>query len=121
MQNSRLCLLSRHFTKIAGVSQLNMEGFMIDSTGRNLRLKLDDIVWREVDNELVVLELSTSTYLTLNGSAKLLWETLTEGSTIERLVLSLVGRYSLPPDQARFDVTAFILTLSERNLIEYEP
>ena len=48
-----------------------------------LQLKAEDVVWREVGDELVVLELSTSTYLTLNGTAKQIWERLASGATCE--------------------------------------
>jgi hypothetical protein len=93
---------------------------MTDDTGRKLQLKVDDVVWREVEDELVVLELSTSTYVTLNGSAKFLWETLADGSTLDKLVSSLVGRYSISPEQARSDIEAFIAALDERELIAHE-
>ena len=93
---------------------------MTDDSRRRIQLKVDDVVWREVEDDLVILELSTSTYVTLNGSAKFLWEILVLGSTLDELVLSLVGRYSISPEQAKFDVESFVSALDERELIAHE-
>lgn len=95
---------------------------MTDDTGQKLQLKVDDVVWREVEDEdeLVILELSTSTYVTLNGSAKFLWVTLANGSTLDELVLSLVSRYSISTEQARSDIMSFVSALDERELIAHD-
>jgi hypothetical protein len=82
-----------------------------------LRLKVDDVVWRAVGDELVVLELATATYLTLNGTAKLLWEELADGSSVSGLVASLCTRYGITEGQARSDVESFMAVLAERGLI----
>lgn len=93
---------------------------MTDDAGRRLQLKVDDVVWREVEDGFVILELSTSTYVTLNASAKYLWETLASGTTLDELVLSMVSRYSISPEQARSDIESFISTLDERDLIAHD-
>ena len=85
-----------------------------------LQLKVDDVVSREVEDELVILELSTSTYMTLNGSGKYLWERLVDGSTLDDLVSSLVDRYSITSEQARADVESFVAELDDRELIAHD-
>jgi hypothetical protein len=80
-------------------------------------LKTDDVVWREVGKELVVLELSTSTYLTLNGTAKHIWESLVTGSRFEALIGALVERYGISEEQAELDAAAFLYVLDERDLL----
>jgi hypothetical protein len=82
-----------------------------------LQLKVDDVVWRDAEDELVVLELSTSVYLTLNGTAKLLWEALSGGATTETLVETLIREYEIDSEQARADVEGFLAVLTERNLL----
>lgn len=82
-----------------------------------LQLSMEDVVWREVGDELVILELSTSTYLTLNGTAKHLWEQLADGTTSELLVESLVERYGITTAQAAADAEAFVGALSDRGLL----
>jgi hypothetical protein len=90
---------------------------MTYSSEEKLQLKVDDVVWRDVGDELVVLELSTSAYLTLNGSAKHLWEGLASGATSDALVQMLVDRYQITTQQARSDTEAFLSALAERELL----
>jgi hypothetical protein len=90
---------------------------MTYSPKEKLQLNVDDVVWREVGDELVVLELSTSTYLTLNGAAKHLWEGLASGSTIGDLVQLLADRYRIADGQATADTESFLSALAERNLL----
>ncbi|HZM56677.1 MAG TPA: PqqD family protein [Acidimicrobiales bacterium] len=90
------------------------------SQDEKLQLKVDDVVWREVGDELVVLELSTSTYLTLNGTAKYLWESLADGATLDRLIEMLVERYQISNHQARSDTESFLSALADRELIVHD-
>jgi hypothetical protein len=85
--------------------------------GEKLQLRVDDVVWREVEDELIVLELSTSIYLTLNGTAKHLWEGLATGSTIDGLVTMLTDRYGIDPEHARADTESFLSALDARSLL----
>jgi hypothetical protein len=90
---------------------------MTFSATDKLQLKVDDVVWREVGDELVVLELSTSTYLTLNGTAKHLWLSLSDGSTVEALVDMLATKYQISHEQATRDTEAFLTSLDDRELL----
>jgi hypothetical protein len=83
------------------------------------RLRVDEVVWREVGEDLVVLELSTSTYLTLNGSAKQLWIGLAEGGTVPVLVDRLTAIYGISEEQATTDTEAFLAALADRKLLAY--
>jgi Coenzyme PQQ synthesis protein D (PqqD) len=90
------------------------------SRDEKLQLKVDDVVWREVGDELVVLELSTSTYLTLNGTARYLWERLIEATTVDGLIETLVEQYQLSADQARSDTESFLSALNDRELLVHD-
>jgi hypothetical protein len=92
---------------------------MTDTTGGKVRLKVDNVVWREVDEELVVLELPTTTYLTLNGSAMQLWLRLVEGATPEELVDMLIDRYNISSELAKSDTESFLADLAERELLDH--
>jgi hypothetical protein len=84
------------------------------------RLRVDEVVWREVGEDLVVLELGSSTYLTLNGSAKQLWIGLADGGGVPELVARLVDVYGISEDQAATDTGAFLAALAERKLLAYD-
>ena len=86
---------------------------------QKFQINADDVVWRSArsDDEMVLLELSTSTYLTLNGSAKILWERLANGATAEDLAADLVARFQIPDDRALADAESFLSALTERGLV----
>ena len=90
---------------------------MTYSAEEKLQLRADDVVWRDVGDELVILELSTSTYLTLNGTAKHIWESLIDGTNIDALVEMLVERYRITAEQAKADAESFLSALAERDLL----
>jgi roadblock/LC7 domain-containing protein len=73
--------------------------------------------WRSVGDEVVVLNTRTSRYLTLNGSASLLWPLLLEGSDDHALASCLVGRYGVSVERAEADVRTFLAQLKEHGLL----
>jgi Coenzyme PQQ synthesis protein D (PqqD) len=83
-----------------------------------LKLRLDDISWREIDGDLVVLDLRTSTYLTTNASGTLLVKELTEDRTTAELVDRLVDAYGIPRPSAERDVDHFLAELDRSGLLE---
>jgi hypothetical protein len=89
----------------------------IFTTDQQLQLRVDDLAWREVQDELVVLEVTTATYLSLNGSAKMLWHRLVDGATVAELRASLVTTYGISDGQAASDVGEFLDVLIERGLL----
>lgn len=46
-----------------------------------MRLDSERAVWREVGDEIVILDVPTATYLTLNSSAVTLWKQLEGGAS----------------------------------------
>jgi hypothetical protein len=83
-----------------------------------MKLRVDDITWREIDGDLVILDLRTSTYLTANSSATVLMRQLTEEQTPAQLVQALVDAFEIPEQRAQQDVQAFVDELGERGLLE---
>lgn len=82
-----------------------------------MKLREDDITWREIDGDLVVLDLRSSTYLTVNASGTMLMTHLTEERTLPQLVQALVGAFGITEHEAERDVLTFIDQLSERGLL----
>jgi hypothetical protein len=85
---------------------------------QRLSLKVDDLTWREVHDELLVLDMATATYLTLNGSAKVLWQRLADGASVVDLADTLVDHYGIPRDRAEADARDFVETLEERSFLK---
>ena len=82
-----------------------------------LRLRNEKVDWREVEGEVVILHHAHSTYLAVNQSGAALWPALSRGTTVPELISILQERFGLEPDQAQSDVLAFIVSLSEHDLL----
>jgi hypothetical protein len=84
----------------------------------SVRLRRGAVEWREIDGEIVALEVESSTYIAANRSGGILWQRLTEGTTHDELVGELTTRYEVEPEQARTDVAGFLAALTARGLLE---
>jgi hypothetical protein len=82
-----------------------------------LRLRPDDLEWREIDSDIVVLDGRDATYLTLNGTGAVLWRMLAATATRDELVGALLDRYDVQESTAAADTDAFLATLSEQGLL----
>ena len=82
-----------------------------------LRLRADDMTWRSVESEIVVLDQRDSTYLAVNRSGSVLWPLLAEGATRPELAAALVERFGIEEARAASDVDAFIEFLAGRDFL----
>ena len=82
-----------------------------------LRLRADDLHWREIDGEVIALEARGSTYVAANGAGTLLWRALASGTTPDALADELVRVYGIDRRQAAADIAQFIAQLSEQGLL----
>lgn len=82
-----------------------------------LRLRTDALKWREIEDEVVAVDLRSSTYLSANESAKLLWRQLAEGTTRQQLVERLVTTFGIDEARAGKDVESFLSDLAARELL----
>ncbi len=77
-----------------------------------------DLVWREVEDDVIVLDVRSSCYLGVEGSGVLLWRALAEGATRARLRELLVGAFDVDEAVASRDVDTFVDALLARGLLE---
>lgn len=70
----------------------------------------DDVVWHQVDNEVVALSLGGSRYFRINDSGSILWELLSGGGVGDReqLVIALTETFEVDRSVAECDVDAFL-------------
>jgi coenzyme PQQ synthesis protein D (PqqD) len=83
-----------------------------------LRLRDTDLAWRNVDDEMIAIDVRESTYLTANDSGSLLWSALAAGTTRDELASRLVGAYGIDAERAEADVDSFLSDLRERGLLD---
>jgi hypothetical protein len=83
-----------------------------------LRLRSGELSWREIDGEVVAIDVQTSTYFSANSSGAILWQMLSEGATHDELVERLTARFEIDRERAETDVAAFVGALHARGLLE---
>ena len=82
-----------------------------------LGIDTDKVTWREIDGEIIAVDLGREEYLSLNDSAAILWRELAKGATAEELTGHLVTAFEIEPEQATHDVEVFVTTLRQRALL----
>jgi Coenzyme PQQ synthesis protein D (PqqD) len=82
-----------------------------------LQLRTDGLSWKQIDDEVVVLDGRGGTYLAINGSGSLLWLSLWQGATREELAHVLVDAFGIEPSRATADVDGFLGTLENQGLL----
>jgi Coenzyme PQQ synthesis protein D (PqqD) len=75
------------------------------------------LTWRKVGDSIVVLDLDSSTYLSIEGSGVVVWELVAAGAPVDAIVDALVAEYDVDIDEARADVIAFLDDLQARSLL----
>jgi Coenzyme PQQ synthesis protein D (PqqD) len=83
----------------------------------SLRLRTDALKWREIEGEVVAVDMRNSNYLSANESAVSLWRELSQGTTRERLVELIVEKYGVGAEQAGSDVDTFLADLEAQGLL----
>ena len=82
------------------------------------RPKLDGRpVWREIGDEMVVLDAGAATYLSFNFTAATLWGRLDDGATPADLTAELVSAYDVPPARVASDVERLVVALDDLSLL----
>lgn len=83
-----------------------------------LRLRRDGLSWSDLGSEIVILDLHSSSYFSVRGTAAFLVTSLVDGASPDLLVKRLVDTYDTTRDVADADVADFLAALEGRNLLE---
>jgi hypothetical protein len=84
----------------------------------SLHLRTNDLSWREIDDEVIAVDVETSTYLAANEAGTLLWRQLGgSGATRQELVDLVVQTYGIDAERAAGDVDAFLAELKSKGLL----
>lgn len=81
-----------------------------------LRLR-NDVEWRQVDGQIVAMDIRTAHCVAMNATATPLWDALIRGTTIDELTTTLTDAFGIDQRTARRDVDAFIEALRARQLL----
>jgi hypothetical protein len=76
-----------------------------------------DALSRELDGEVLVLDLKTSLYFGMTGTAARIWQLLEAGQAEDDIIQTLVREYNAERHAIAADVESFLADLIARGLV----
>jgi hypothetical protein len=80
----------------------------------------EDVVFRDLDGEGVVLNLATGTYFGLNPTGTRVWHLIQDGKATDDIVHAIVAEFDVSPETAATDVAALLVDLEAKGLVSRE-
>ena len=77
----------------------------------------DGVAWREVTEELVVINLKSGEYITFNDTGKSIWLSVTGGKSVKETAESLIDEYDVDRETALSDTIKFITNFVNEGLL----
>ena len=75
------------------------------------------VMSRVVGDDTVLLDLESGMYFGVDGVAKQIWESISEGRSLGETAEVIASEYEVDEAQAQADVLKFITDLAERGLL----
>lgn len=82
----------------------------------NVRIP-DDIVFRVLGDEAVILNVSTGIYFGLDSIGTRMWQLISEHGSLEKVVETLLAEYEVEEGQLRHDLDLLIQRLKDKGLV----
>jgi len=79
----------------------------------------ESVVWADMDNEAVLLNVQSGTYFGLNEVGTAIWRGLLQDWDEAEIVLRLQEDFEVEPEPLRRDVSEFFRVLAEKGLISF--
>jgi hypothetical protein len=80
--------------------------------------RLEDVTWRDVDGEILMLDLRSTHYFGLNRPGSTRWLGLVQGESRAALIARLVDKFEVDEREAASDVDSFLDELRARALLD---
>jgi predicted PhzF superfamily epimerase YddE/YHI9 len=80
-----------------------------------------DVLWNEVEGELVLLDLNSEKYFGLDETGTAIWKAVTRAPTIEDAYQELSAIYEVEREELRADLKSLLQELIDRGLLEIRP
>jgi hypothetical protein len=97
------------------------EASHVGAGGQTPRVRLNpDVVWRRLDDEVVIIHLSTNRIYALNATGAALWETLAAGSAPAEVESRLRKEFEVEPTQITGEVDGLLGELIAEGLVSVD-
>lgn len=73
--------------------------------------------WEELSDSTVVVSLKGGAYYEFSGSAKIIWDLISKGQSVQQIVDQLINIFGISAQTATEDLNAFLQELISEGLI----
>jgi Coenzyme PQQ synthesis protein D (PqqD) len=80
----------------------------------------DDVVWRDLVDDVVILDLATGTYFGLEGVGNDMWRLIAKHGSSDKVLEVLRDEYDVEPDTLERDFQGLVEELAARGLVKIE-
>ncbi len=84
---------------------------------QRLRVNADNVVFEEVDGEVIAIDLANGSYYSVSGSGPAIWGLLQNGATPDEIAAVLGARFEAEPGAIQTAVGEFVDRLRESELL----
>lgn len=77
----------------------------------------DNIAWREVNQEIIILNMKSGEYFTLNDVGQKVWLFIINGSCVADIKKNLISEFDVSEEHAESDIESFIQGLIEEGVL----
>jgi Coenzyme PQQ synthesis protein D (PqqD) len=84
----------------------------------NMRVRIpEEVIFRELDGESVVLNIESGIYFGLDGVGTQLWQWLAESGSLQSVRVRMADAFDAPAEQLDADLIAFVEELTSKGLL----
>ena len=80
----------------------------------------NDVLFREIEGEAVILNLATGIYFGLGQVGTAIWRLMEQGRRLKDILQSLVKEYEIEENRCREDLLKLTQALHKNNLVEIQ-
>jgi hypothetical protein len=85
--------------------------------GGGLLRPIPDVVYRELEGEIVLVHLGTNRIYSLNETGARFWELLASGSERAEIERQLLDEFAVEPEDLRQEIDSMLSALAEEGLV----
>lgn len=80
----------------------------------------DNVLFQEIDNEYVLLNMETEQYFGLNEIGAKLWHSIAEYGDVDNALEQIMKAYDVAEDTLKKDISSLLTELSNEQLVTFE-
>jgi hypothetical protein len=77
----------------------------------------DNFIHNVIDGELVMMNIETGSYVSMNNTGKIIWEQLENAKTVNEIISDLLNQFTIERSQCEADVIPFIEKMIEQSIV----